>query len=212
MENNKTLNVAEKVKAVAIAFIGAGIFSQGTFYFKAQSSYNIPRILNPVFSLLGNVGLAVAMVILGLGLAFWGFNKWKNAAGKPGVFLSIAIASFAIFFSILFFTGKKATPEELAKASEESRAKGIEQIQSAEQPDFDNPEIDAHFAAFEKLLTEYKTAYKNKNKHEIIAKESAYMEWNENSADLIQKLSSPEQKQQFGLYLAKLSMKWQEVK
>ncbi|WP_316807909.1 hypothetical protein [Pedobacter agri] len=212
MENNNKLNIGERIKAVAITFIGAGIFSQGTFYFKKQASYNVPRILYPIFELLGNVGLAVAMVILGLGLAYWGFTKWKNTSGKAGVFGLIAVASFAVFFSILFFTGKKATPEELAQKSEERRAKGIEQIQSAEQPDFDNPEIDAHFAAFEKLLTEYKTAYKNENKHEIIAKESAYLEWNKNSADLIQKLSSSEEKQQFGLYLANLSIKWQEVK
>lgn len=212
MEDNNRINIAEKVKAAAITFIGAGIFSQGTFYFREQTSYNVPRILYPVFKLLGNVGLAVTMLVLGLALIYWGYTKWKNFAGKAGVFGIIAIASFAIFFSILFFTGKKATPEELAKTSEENRAKGIEKINSAEKPDFGNPEIDQHFASFETLLQEYSTAFKNKNKEEIVAKEKAYMNWSDKSAGLIQKLETPEQKQQFALYLAKLSMKWQEVK
>jgi hypothetical protein len=103
MEKSKIVNMAEKVKAIAITFIGAGIFSQGTLYFKEQASYNIPRILYPVFELLGNKGLAVAMLILGLALLFWGYTKWKNFAGKAGVFAVMAIASFAIFFSILFY-------------------------------------------------------------------------------------------------------------
>lgn len=34
MEKNKTLTVAEKVKVGAITLIGAGIFSQGTLYFR----------------------------------------------------------------------------------------------------------------------------------------------------------------------------------
>lgn len=212
MENNNRINIAERIKAVAISFIGAGIFSQGTFYFKEQTSYNVPRILYPVFKLLGNVGLAVTMLILGLALVYWAYTKWKNTAAKPGVFGLIAVASFAIFFSILFFAGKKATPEELAKSSEESRAKGIEKINSAEQPDFGKPEIDAHFDAFEKILKEYQAIYKSKNEQEIAAMESAYMSWSEKSAGLIQTLKTPKQKQEFALYLAKLSMKWQEVK
>lgn len=213
MENNKTVNIAEKIKAIAITFIGAGIFSQGTFYFKEQSSYNIPRILYPVFEFLGNVGLAVAMLILGLTLVFWAYRKWKNSAGKSGIFGLVALASFGVFFSILFFTAnKKVSTEELMKISEENRAKGIENIEAAEKPDFGKPEIDKHFKAFEILLKEYATAYKVENEHEIVVKESAYMDWNKDSAVLMQKLETPDQKQQFALYLGKLAMKWQGVK
>ena len=212
MENNNTANIGEKIKAVAITFIGAGIFSQGTFYFQEQNSYRIPRILYPVYELFGNTGLAISMLILGLALVYWAYSKWKSTGIKAGIFAIVAIAAFAIFFSILFFTGKKATPEKLMQSSEESRAKGIEKINAAEQPDFGNPEVDAHFAAFEKLLQEYKAAKENKNAAEITAKETAFMDWNENSADLLQTLKTPAQKQQFALYLAKLSMKWQAVK
>lgn len=212
MENDNTANIGEKIKAVAITFIGAGIFTQGTFYFQEQYSYRIPRILYPIYELFGNTGLAISMLILGLALVYWAYSKWRNTGSKAGIFAIVAIAAFAIFFSILFFTGKKATPEETTKAAEETRAKGIETINAAEQPDFGNPEVDAHFAAFEKLLQEYKAAKENKNAAEITAKETAFMDWNENSADLLQTLKTPAQKQQFALYLAKLSMKWQAVK
>ncbi|WAC42585.1 hypothetical protein [Pedobacter sp. SL55] len=213
MENNKTVNLAEKAKAIAITLIGAGIFSQGTFYFKAQNSYNIPRILYPVFELLGHVGLAVAMLFLGLALVYWAYTKWKNGNGKPNIFGMIAVAAFGLFFAILLITGnKKTTTEELMKASEEARAKGIEKIQATDKPDFGIPEVDAHFAAFEKLLQEYKAAYKNENEHEMAAKQNAFIEWNKKSAELMQKLQTPEQKQQFSQYLGKLSMQWQAAK
>jgi len=213
MENNKAIQTAERIKSAAIGFIGAGIFSQGTLYFQPQSNYNIPRILYPVFIYLGNTGLAVTMVLLGLALLFFGFRKWMGHGGKTGLYALVSLASLALFFSILIFAGKKKTStEELVKTSEENRQKGIDKINAMEKPDFGNPEVDQHFAAFETLLKEYSTAFKNKNKAEIEAKEQAYMDWSSKSAGLIQKLETPEQKQQFALYLAKLSMKWQEVK
>ncbi|KQN38967.1 hypothetical protein ASE92_06010 [Pedobacter sp. Leaf41] len=213
MENNKEIQTAEQLKSAAIGFIGAGIFSQGTLYFQPQSNYNIPRILYPVFIYLGNTGLAVTMVLLGLALLFFGLKKWMGHGGKIGLYALVSLASLALFFSILIFTGKKKTStEELVKTSEENRQKGIEKINAMEKPDFGNPEVDQHFASFEILLQEYSTAFKNKSKAEIAAKEKAYMDWSSKSAGLIQKLNTPEQKQQFALYLAKLSMKWQEVK
>lgn len=213
MENNKTISLAQKAKAVAITLIGAGIFSQGTFYFKEQNTYNIPRILYPVFELLGHVGLAVAMLILGLLLIFWAYNKWKNGNGKPSIFGIIVVAAFGLFFAILLLTSnKKTSAAELIKASEENKAKGIEKMQATDKPDFGIPEVDAHFAAFEKLFEEYKAAYKNENEHEIAAKQNAFIAWNKKSAELMQKLQTPEQKQQFAQYLGKLSLQWQAKK
>lgn len=213
MENNKTIGLAEKIKAIAITFIGAGIFSQGTFYFKEQSSYNIPRILYPVFELLGNKGLAVAMLILGLGLVYWGYSKWKKQDGKIGVFALIAVVSFATFFAILFFTGtKKTTTEELIKKSDETRAKGIEKMKEMDEPDLGNEEVRQHFANFEMLLQERKKAFNEKNQEAIKASDEAYRSWAVQSAPLIQKLTTPKEKQDFALYLGKLSMKWSDIK
>lgn len=212
MENNNTATIGEKIKAVAITFIGAGIFSQGTFYFQEQNSYNVPRILYPVFELLGNVGLAVAMLILGLALVYWGYTKWKNAGSKAGIFALIAIAAFAIFFAILFMANKPASSEELMQSSEENRQKGIEKMAAMDKPDFGNAEVEQQFAAFETLLQQRKKAFSDKNEQAIKASDEAYIKWTEQSAPLIQKLETPKQKQEFALYLGKLGMKWQEIK
>lgn len=212
MENNNTTTIGEKIKAVAITFIGAGIFSQGTFYFQEQNSYNVPRILYPVFELLGNVGLAVAMLILGLALVYWGYTKWKNAGSKVGIFALIAISAFAIFFAILFMANKPASSEELMQSSEENRQKGIEKMAAMDKPDFGNAEVEQQFAAFETLLQQRKKAFSDKDEQAIKASDEAYIKWTEQSAPLIQKLETPKQKQEFALYLGKLGMKWQEVK
>lgn len=212
MENNNTANIGEKIKAVAITFIGAGIFSQGTFYFQEQYSYRIPRILYPIYELFGNTGLAISMLTLGLALVFWAYTKWKNTESKAGIFALVAIAAFAIFFSILFFTGKKATPEELMQSSEETRAKGIEKMAAMEKPNFDNIEVEQQLTAFETLLQQRKNAFNEKDQQAIKASDQAYINWTEKSASLIQKLKTPEEKQQFALYLGKLGMKWQEIK
>jgi len=211
MDSNRTVSIAEKIKAIAISFIGAGILSQGTIYFKAQTNYNIPRVLYPVFELLGNKGLAVAMLILGLLLILWAYTKWKNEGSKPGVFALITVLSFGIFFSILFFTGKKATTEDLMRSSEERRAEGIEKMKAMEEPDFNNAEIKQHFANFNSLLKQREEATKNED--EVVQKkvDDDFNVWNEKSAVLIQKLETPVQKQQFALYLGKLSMQWQAV-
>jgi len=212
MENNKTANIGKKIKAVAITFIGAGIFSQGTFYFQEQYSYRIPRILYPIYELFGNTGLAISMLILGLALVFWAYTKWKNSGSKAGIFGLVAVSAFAIFFSILFFTGKKATTEELMKSSEENRSKGIEKMNAMEEPDFNNAEVKQHFVGFETLLQERKKAFSEKNQQAIKASDEAYISWTEKSAPLIQKLQTPKEKQDFALYLGKLTLEWQEVK
>jgi hypothetical protein len=98
------------------------------------------------------------------------------------------------------------------KTSDENRAKAIANMETMDQPDFNNPEMDQHFASFETLLQQYSVAHKNKSQHEIEAKEADFITWNKNSAELMQKLETPEQKQQFALYLGKLVMKWQKVK
>jgi len=210
---NKTVSTAEKVKAIAIAFIGSGIFSQATFYFKEQASYNIPRILYPVFQLLGNKGLAIAMLILGLVLIFWGYKKWKNYDGKVGIFGLATVLSFVVFFSILFLTGnKKATSKTLIKTSEEKRQEGIEKMKAMDKPDFGNKEIDQYFADFNALIKERKEAVDNKDQNKIDSATVKYDTLSEKYPTLIQKLEKPEQKQQFALYNGKLSILWEEIK
>lgn len=213
MNNNKTAIVAEKVKAFAIAFIGAGIFSQGTFYFKAQSNYNIPRILYPVYQFLGNKGLAAGMLILGLLLLLYGFAQWKKVSTKAIIFWLWSVAAIVLVYCLLFFTGnKQMSTEERANKTAAQNEKMIDDMRNMEQPDFGIPEIDQHFINFETLLMQYQRAFANKDKETIKVKEDEFMTWNEQSAVLIQKLPSPQEKQKMALYLGKLAMRWQEVK
>lgn len=213
MEDNKIVHKVEKVKAGALAFIGAGFFSQGIIYFQEQSSYHIPRILYPFYKLFGHIGLAVAMLVLGLVLIYWGYTKWKKHDGKIGIFASIAVISFIAFFAILSFTGtKKTTTEELIKKSDETRAKGIEKMKEMDEPDLSSDEVKQHFANFYSILKQREDAKKNEDQVAQKKVEDAYNAWTEKSAVLIQKLDTPEQKQQFALYVGKLTLKWQEVK
>lgn len=152
------------------------------------------------------------MLIFGLALIYWGYTKWKNFNGNIIVFAGIAVGSFALFFAILFASSKPANAKDLMKQADDNRAKDIEKINSAEKPDFGKPEVEKHFTDFETILQQYKKAKKEENEHAIVQAESDFMKWSENSAALIQKLDTPKQKQAFALYLAKLSVRWQEVK
>ena len=213
MEDNRIVHKVEKVKGGALAFIGAGFFSQGTIYFKEQSSYHIPRVLYPFYKLFGHVGLAVAMLALGIALIYWGYTKWKKFDGKIGVFALIAVISCVAFFAILSFTGtEKTSTKELIKKSDENRAKGIEKMKEMDEPDLNNEEVKQHFANFNSILKQREDANKNEDQVAFVKSEDAFNAWNEKSAVLIQKLETPEQKQQFALYLGKLTLKWQEVK
>ncbi len=212
MEKNKTLTIAEKVKACAMTLIGTGIFSQGTLYFKEQSNYNIPRILYPVYTTLGNKGLAVAMVILGLVLIYFGFTKWKNHGGKVITLGAITGFFLVLFFSILLLTGnKKTTSDDLIKASDERQSKGIEDMKAMEKPDFGDAAYDKLFDDFEVLLAKYKDANQNKDEKAVALLQKDFEAWGQQANILMQKLKTIPEKQQFSLYTGKLVMQWRDI-
>ena len=107
MEENKTLIFLEKVKTLAIGLVGSGIFSQGLFYFKEQSSYNIPRILYPIYKLFGNKGLALGMLVLGIALLYFGYFRWKKLQENSN-FYKISCSVFVILFVFLSFNINKS--------------------------------------------------------------------------------------------------------
>ena len=211
MEKNKTLTLAEKIKACAMTLIGTGIFSQGTLYFKEQSSYNIPRILYPVYTTLGNKGLAVAMIVLGLALIYFGFARWKNHGGKVVTLGAITGVFLVGFFSILLLTGKKTTSDDLIKDSDERYSKAMEEMKTMERPDFDDAQYDKHFDNFESLLTKYKQANQAKDTTAVALLQKDFEAWNLQSNELMQKLEAIKDKQRMALYNGKLVMQWQAV-
>ncbi len=213
METNKTLNNLEKIKAIAIGFIGAGIATQGSMYFQEQSNYNIPRILYPVFEFLGNKGLAVAMILLGFGLLYYGYSKWKSQDGKPNTFRIIGWASIVLFAGILFLSNKPKSTEDLLKASDEKHQNELAKLRAMEKPVFDNPDFDKHFADFDVLYSKHQKSIADKNKEETQKLDDEFYNiWLTKSGKLQSEIKSMDKMQEFALFNSKLMMKWQETK
>ena len=116
MDKQKTVSIARKVESLAIGYIGVFFFSWGTSYFQEQLYYQVPRILIPVFDIFGNVGLAIGMLILGGGLIYYGFTKWKIAAEKKNLYWILAVIGLAIGVALANIT---FNPNKSAETTEE---------------------------------------------------------------------------------------------
>jgi len=119
MDKQKIVAIAQKVEALAIGFIGVFFFSLGTSYFRERFIYQVPRILIPVFDLLGNVGLAIAMLILGGGIIYYGFTKWKSASDKKSLYWILAAIGLVIGIALanINFNSKKQQEHETVTAN-----------------------------------------------------------------------------------------------
>ncbi len=123
-EKDSVLLTLEKIKSFAMTVVGAGIFSMGSTYFSEQTEYRIPRILLPIYSLFGNIGLAVGMVILGLILMYFAYVKYKKNKGKPIYLLAFSIIAVLGFYGIIYSEiNKKTTIEDLKTSIEKSQQK-----------------------------------------------------------------------------------------
>jgi hypothetical protein len=214
MEDNKTLNVANKIKALAIGFCGAGFFAQGIFSFKELPTYRMPRLLTIVYDTLGHTGLAIAMILLGGALFLYGYSIWKKTGGKLFLFRLLIVLFMFIFAFIIFFTTKSESlipSAEENKVAEESRLKSIDNMMKMDKPNFNSPEIDKFFAEFDGLYATYEANLKNKDQSGIRQSQTDEVAWVTKASALMTPLSN-EQKQQFALYLGKLSTKWQQLK
>ena len=105
MEKEQIVIIAEKIKAFAIGLIGICFTSMGATYFEEQAIYRVPRILLPIFDMLGNVGLAIVMIILGLGMIVYGFLKWKKFSQRPMLYLIIATIALVLSLYLSFAVG-----------------------------------------------------------------------------------------------------------
>jgi hypothetical protein len=214
MEDNKTLNIANKIKALAIGFCGAGFFAQGVFSFKEMPSYRMPRLLIIVYETLGHTGLAIGLILLGGALFFYGYSIWKKTGGKLFLFRLLIVLFMFIFAFIVFFATKSAslppTQEEI-KSAEAERLKSVDNMMQMDQPNFNSLEIDQFFAEFDGLYAKYEENIKNKDQAAIKQSQADEVVWVTKASALMTPLSN-EQKQQFALYLGKLGTKWQQLK
>lgn len=161
---NRTLIVLEKIKAYAMGFIGAGIFSMGSTYFSAQSSYNVPRILYPIYKIFGNIGLAIGMLLLGILLMYFAYKKFTNTDGKPSLFIVFQIIGIFAFYGLIYASTIKPSTEELNKSFEETQEKAQLEIENSERPQLKSASINTYFDNVEGLLKKYQKSQDEHNK------------------------------------------------
>ena len=216
MEREKVVRIAEKVKALAGGFIGICFTSMGATYFEPQAIYRVPRILLPVYESLGNVGLAIGMIILGLSLIAYGFINWKKVSTKPLLYFVIAVPLLALSIYLAFTvdafkdSSERMTPEERREALEDRRDAQIEQIKQMDKPTFKNSELNAHLAEFDGILKNYKEKVQAEDEQGIIDTRDAFYTWLSHASELGSSLESTDDKVTLAHYIAQLSLKWQE--
>lgn len=159
---NKTLNIAEKVKAFAMGLIGSLFFTWGLTYFQEQENYRVPRILIPVFELFGNIGLAIGLLILGTLLMFFAYQKFTKFGGKPNVMMILLPILVISAFMISKFTenpDKRSSVDKIQSIKEKINA---HQNNKAERPKMKNQKANEFLDKRENLLAEM-TKAKNAN-------------------------------------------------
>jgi hypothetical protein len=212
MDKERVAVVAHKVRAVAIGFIGVIFFGMGTSYFSERLIYRMPRILGPVFDLLGNVGLAVAMLLLGGGLIWWGFSRWRAVEGKPSLYW--ILAAVGIVVSVVLFNvdlKPRKSSSEMMEEMEREHTEQIEEIRNTERPRIDNAEADAYFDKFEELGGRFKENVAKGDQEAIAANEREFEELKATAADILQNLDD-DAKYDFSLYDAKLVIEWADIR
>ena len=216
MDQAKVATTAQKIRAVALGFIGAMFFSMGISYFSPQLIYRMPRILVPIYELTGGTGLAVSLVILGLGLIWWGLSAWKKAGGKTFAYCilaAIALAVGIVLFNVDLGSQKNSEEamEEYVEQAQQAQQEQIDEIRNTERPEFTNDKANAYFDEFEALLARFKTSTEEGNGDDVEACEKEFEELAMTSPDALQELSN-EKKYEFSLYNARLMMEWDELR
>ncbi|MFD2556243.1 hypothetical protein [Sphingobacterium tabacisoli] len=197
---------AEKVKSFAMGFIGSMFMALGFSYFSEQASYRIPRILLPVYEFLGNIGLAVGLLILGAALLYAAYAKFKNNAGRPTV-MFIVLPLFLVFSFIII----KVTENGDKDKQQVSIDKDIKNKEVA-RPTLDHEKANAYLDQLEILVDKMTKAKDQKNDATFKALEAEYFEQMDQLADIIPQLSKTDKYAEFAHYNAYLAQKIDQMR
>ncbi|WP_114791170.1 hypothetical protein U0035_22300 [Niabella yanshanensis] len=128
VETNKSQAFLESVKNLAIALVGTGIAGKGITYFTPHFSYDVPRILLPVYEVFGPAGLAVGMVVLGVLLAACSFFRWVGSKRKPLQWILIVGIPALLIVAAVYATSaeKKQEPSKANSRQELAISANIE--------------------------------------------------------------------------------------
>ena len=188
----------------------------GISYFSPQLIYRMPRILVPIYELTGGTGLAVALLILGGGLIWWGLSAWKKHEGKTSVYCILAAISLAVgivLFNVELGSQKSSEEamEEYVERAQEAQQVHIEEIRNTERPNLGNDKANEYFDKFEVLLARSKECVEEGDSSAIETCEKEFEELALTSPDALQELSN-EQKYEFARYNARLMIEWDDLR
>ena len=211
MDKQKAVIIARKVEAFAIGFIGVFFFSLGTSYFQERFLYQVPRILIPVFDLLGNVGLATGMLVLGGGLIYYGFTQWKPVAEKKALYWMIAAIGLIVGVALANINFNPNKAADIMEEMDKQREAQIDDIRNSGELNFSNAAVEKHFAEFKALYKRFEQSVENRDEAAITVCEDEFFEWSAKTGDVIQDLTL-EEKTEFARYNAKLNIQWHDLR
>ncbi|MDR2281867.1 MAG: hypothetical protein LBE37_01585 [Sphingobacterium sp.] len=192
---------AEKIKSFAMALIGSMFIVLGFSYFSEQASYRIPRILLPVYEFLGNIGLAIGLLILGAALLYAAYTKFKNNGGRPTVML-IVLPLFLVFsFAITKWTENGNKDKQQISTAKDIKNKEVS------RPILDQEKANAYLDQLEILVDKMTKAKEQKDDTTFKALEAEYFEQMNQLADIIPQLSKTDKYADFAHYNAQLAQK-----
>ena len=204
--NNKTQAIAEKIKAFALGFIGSLFFALGLTYFSEKSYYQVPRILLPVYDYFRNIGLAVGLLVLGGGLMFWAYKKFKNYGGKPMIMITVLPLFIIASFGIAKLTEKTYKPNFEKNTSNKQTVEPVaDETANTQRPKLDNPKANDYLEKLEDLLQKMTKAKEIGDRTAFDKLDEQYLELIENSGDIFSEMSKTAQYREFAMYNAKVS-------
>ena len=212
MDKQKISIIARKVEAFAIGYIGIFFFSMGTSYFQERFLYRVPRVLIPVFDMFGNIGLAISMLILGGGLIYYGFTKWKSVAEKKNLYWILAAVGLVVGVALANVNFNPNKSSEIMEEMDKRRENEMDKIRNSGELNFHNAEVDEHIANYNALYKRFEQSLENEDEDAAIACEDELLEWITKTADIVQRLSKMDEKTELARYQGKLSIQWNDLR
>ena len=203
MDKEKVVSVFRKIEAITIGAIGVFFIGYGITYFQEQSSYNVPRILYPVFATLGNVGLAIGMLILGGGLIYWGFTKWKSLADNKKLYWIIVAVGILVAIVLAKIAVDIVASNKSSDVTEETDKREL---------GFKNSEAEEHVANFETLYKRFEQSLQDNDEATQRDCEEEFRNWGFKTSEIFHRLKDTKEQTSFLRYCENLVKQYHNLR
>ena len=211
MNTDKKVTIGHYLESFGYGLVGVGLFSYGTSYFQERLIYNVPRILIPIFEIFGNVGLAIGMLILGGGLIYCGFTRWKKASDKKILYWIVAVIGLAVGVVAANINVNPKKSVEIMEEINQNREYQMEELRNIDKLSFRNATAEEHIDNYNTLYKCFEQSLKDNNEVAIYDCEEKFSEWISKTADIMQELNN-DQKVELARYQGKLSVQWNDLR